>query len=97
MGRDKVLHTELLLIDLIGDLSARKGEKEWSIGLGIFDNIDFDRYDALVEYEFSPINRLRLKVELQFSFYYANLQTGSTLTNRLNSLKLAAQYSFYVS
>jgi hypothetical protein len=26
---DKVLHAELLYIDLIRDLGARKGEKEW--------------------------------------------------------------------
>ena len=31
-GRDKVLHAEPLFIDLIRDLGARKGEREWNIG-----------------------------------------------------------------
>ncbi|HAI17051.1 MAG TPA: phosphoribosylformylglycinamidine synthase, partial [Xanthomarina gelatinilytica] len=29
----KILHAEPLYIDLIRDLGARKGEKEWNIGL----------------------------------------------------------------
>lgn len=36
----KVLHAEPLYIDLIRDLGARKGEKEWNIGLGLTDNND---------------------------------------------------------
>src|SRR5690606_7121157 len=34
----KNLHAEPLYIDLIRDLGARKGEKEWNIGMGITDN-----------------------------------------------------------
>ncbi len=67
---DKVLHAEPLFIDLIRDLGARKGEKEWNVGLGIADNINYDKYTALVEYEWAPINRLGLEVELPFSIYY---------------------------
>lgn len=48
---DKVLHAEPLYIDLIRDLGARKGEKEWNVGLGLTDNNTFDKYTALVEYE----------------------------------------------
>ncbi len=97
---DKVLHAEPLYIDLIRDLGARKGEKEWNIGLGLFDNVRFDEYEALVEYEFAPINRLGLEIELPFSFYYpanGELNSDSVPGNRLNSLKLAGQYSFLVS
>ncbi len=47
----KVLHAEPLYIDLIRDLGARKGEKEWNIGLGLTDNNLYDQYTALVEYE----------------------------------------------
>src|SRR5690606_2770409 len=67
---DKVLHAEPLFIDLIRDLGARKGEKEWNVGFGLTDKGDFDEYTALVEYEWAPINRLGLEVELPFSFYY---------------------------
>lgn len=97
-AKAKVLHAEPLYIDLIRDLGARKGEKEWNIGLGIVDNNDFDEYEALVEYEWAPIDRLGLEVELPFSFYYPIQDDSANVpSNRLNSLKLAAQYSFLVS
>lgn len=94
---DKVLHAEPLYIDLIRDLGARKGEKEWNVGLGITDNNTFDKYTALVEYEWAPIERLGLEVELPFSIYYPTNGNSTAPSNKLNSLKLAAQYSFYVS
>ena len=96
---DKVLHAEPLYIDLIRDLGARKGEKEWNIGLGLTDNLEFDSYEALIEYEWAPIDRLGLEVELPFTFYTA--QSGSEKTsipnNRLNSIKMATQWSFFVN
>jgi hypothetical protein len=96
----KVLHAEPLYIDLIRDLGARKGEKEWNVGLGLTDNNDFDSYTALVEYEFAPVHRLGLEVELPFTFYYRNngkTPRDSIPRNRLNSFKLAGQYTFLVS
>ncbi len=90
---DKVLHAEPLYIDLIRDLGARKGEKEWNVGFGILDREDNDEIETLVEYEFAPINRLGLEIELPFSFF-PNDGTGM---NRLNGLQLAAQYTFLVS
>ena len=96
----KVNHAEPLFIDLIRDLGARKGEKEWNVGLGITDNVQFDRYDALIEYEFAPINRLGLEIELPFSLYYRSTDTGLSSNipvSQLNSLKLAAQYTCFVS
>nr|WP_223266563.1 HAEPLYID family protein [Luteibaculum oceani] len=96
---DKVLHAEPLFIDLIRDLGARKGEREWNIGMGITDNLKFDSYEALIEYEWAPINRLGLEVELPFTFYSPlnGTETAKVPSNRLNSLKLAAQWSFFVS
>jgi hypothetical protein len=96
---DKVLHAEPLYIDLIRDLGARKGEKEWNLGLGLSDNRTFDSYEALIEYEWAPINRLGLEVELPFTFYSAGAEISkdSVPSNRLNSLKLAAQWSFFVN
>lgn len=93
----KVLHAEPLYIDLIRDLGARKGEKEWNIGFGITDNENYDEYEALIEYEWAPVDRLGLEVELPFTFYYPINGDAEAPSNRLNSLKLAAQYSFFVS
>ncbi len=96
---DKVLHAEPLYIDLIRDLGARKGEKEWNVGMGLTDNLQFDSYEALVEYEWAPVNRLGLEVELPFTFYSPvnGTKKDSLPSNRLNSLKLAAQWTFYVN
>ncbi|MES2650608.1 MAG: HAEPLYID family protein [Bacteroidota bacterium] len=94
---DKVLHAEPLYIDLIRDLGARKGEREWNVGFGITDNMKYDEYIALVEYEWAPLNRLGLEIELPFSFYYQNTKNSNAPKSKLNSLKMAAQYSFYVS
>jgi hypothetical protein len=93
----KVLHAEPLYIDLIRDLGARKGEKEWNVGLGLTDNEKYDEYLALVEYEWAPIDRLGLEVELPFSLFYNTNGERDNPGSRLNSLKLAAQYTFLVS
>lgn len=93
----KVLHAEPLYIDLIRDLGARKGEKEWNVGMGLFDNKSYDRYEGLVEYEFAPIDRLGLEIELPFSFFYNTEKGSETPGSKLDGLKLAAQYSFFVS
>jgi hypothetical protein len=97
----KLLHAEPLYIDLIRDLGARKGEKEWNFGFGLTDNLKYDEYEALVEYEWAPVDRLGLELELPFHFYYSANGTGSDSVkgpgSRLNSLKLAAQYTFLVN
>jgi hypothetical protein len=97
--QSKVLHAEPLFIDLIRDLGARKGEKEWNVGLGLTDRLQFDSYDALIEYEWAPIDRLGLEVELPFSIYsnYNGQSRDSLPSNKLNSLKLAVQWSFFVN
>ncbi len=94
------MHAEPLYIDLIRDLGALKGEKEWNIGLGLTDQNRYDKYTALVEYEFAPINRLGLEIEMPFTFYmpvHNHSSRDSLPGNRLNSLKLAGQWSFFVS
>jgi len=95
----KVLHAEPLFIDLIRDLGARKGEKEWNIGMGLTDNLKYDTHEALVEYEWAPIDRLGLEVELPFTFYAPTSEDekDSLPSNRLNSLKVALQYTFLVN
>jgi hypothetical protein len=97
-GIEKVFHAEPLYIDLIRDLGARKGEKEWNVGFGLTDNSNYDKYTALIEYEWAPIDRLGLEIELPFSIYYqTNAANGLAPNSKLNSLKLAAQYTFMVS
>jgi hypothetical protein len=99
-GSDKVLHAEPLYIDLIRDLGARKGEKEWNLGLGMTDRNKYDSYTALLEYEWAPVNRLGLEVELPFTIYHnrsGDVNNDSIPSSKLNGLKLAAQYTFFVS
>ena len=94
----KVLHAEPLYIDLIRDLGARKGEKEWNIGMGLTDNLNFDSYEVLVEYEWAPVNRLGLEVELPFTFYSPTGGTSADMapSNQLDALQVAIQWTFLV-
>ena len=95
----KILHAEPLYIDLIRDLGARKGEKEWNVGLGLTDNLTFDTYEALVEYEFAPIDRLGFEVELPFLIFapQANISKDSIPSSKMESLKLGTQWTFLVN
>lgn len=95
----KVLHAEPLYIDLIRDLGARKGEKEWNVGFGIHDKLKFDEYEFLVEYEFAVMDRLGLEIEVPFTFIAPTTRNEAELEegSRMESLKLAAQYTFMVS
>lgn len=92
---DKVLHAEPLYIDLIRDLGARKGEKEWNFGYGLTDFQSFDEYELLVEYEFAVIDRLGLEFEVPVQLYSGKDQ-NLVPDNRIESIKLAAQWSFLV-
>lgn len=94
---DKVLHAEPLYIDLIRDLGARKGEREWNVGLGLTDNLRFDTYQALIEYEFAPVNRLGLEIEVPVTVYALNEPNQNRPSDRIESLKTAVQWSFLVS
>lgn len=96
---DKVLHAEPLFIDLIRDLGARKGEKEWNLGFGLTDKLNYDSYHSLIEYEWAPINRLGFEIEMPFTFYAPLHETSrdSIPANKVNLLKLATQWSFYVN
>ncbi len=94
----KVKHIEPLFVDLIRDLGARKGEREWNIGLGSAHLNDHVELTTLVEYEFAPVNRLGFEVEIPFTFSFGTGNQSEPLPgNRLDGLKLATQYTFLVS
>lgn len=99
LQKPKVLHAEPLYIDLIRDLGARKGEKEWNVGMGMQDKRKYDEFHALIEYEWAPLDRLGLEVELPLSMYSfrKNALEGEIPTNKLEAIKLATQYTFLVS
>jgi hypothetical protein len=94
----KIRHAEPLYMDLIRDLGARKGEREWNAGYGIEGHKDYTVNTTFLEYEFSPLNRLGLEIEIPFSFYRsAGEPEGDVPRSRMEGLKLAAQYTFLVS
>lgn len=95
----KILHAEPLYIDLIRDLGARKGEKEWNFAFGLTDNLTFDTYQALIEYEFAPVDRLGFEIELPFTIVALRpgVERNRLPSSKLESLKLATQWSFFVS
>jgi hypothetical protein len=95
----KISHAEPVYIDLIRDLGARKGEKEINVGWEMNDRSRYMEHSGFVEYEFSPLNRLGLEVEVPFNYYNAErIPTGEELPNeKIEGLKFAAQYTFLVS
>ena len=93
----KVHHIEPLYIDLVRDLGARKGEKELNIAGDFKNTSTYSEYAVLAEYEFAPIDRLGLEIETDFSFYKQISNVRDIPKNKLDNLRLSAQYSFYVS
>lgn len=93
----KVSHAEPLYFDLVRDLGARKGEKEWNVGADFINLKDYNAYPLLVEYEFAPVNRLGLEVESDFLFYKGANDNDDVPGNKMECLRLSAQYSFFVS
>jgi len=96
---NKVLHAEPLYIDLIRDLGARKGEREWNVGMGITDNLKYDTYQMLVEYEWAPVDRLGLELEVPVTLHapLKGATRNDVPSHRIESLKAAMQYTFLVS
>lgn len=95
----KLSHAEPLYIDLIRDLGARKGEKEINIGFGINDEKQYLSYTGFAEYEFAVANRLGLEIEIPFEVnqHLNGKETASMPDNRIEGVKLATQYTFWVS
>ena len=95
----KLHHAEPLYVDLIRDLGARKGEHELNVGFGMNDEKKYMAYKGFAEYEFAVANRLGLEVEVPFEMYghTATNVNGALPGNRVEGIKLATQYTFWVS
>lgn len=94
----KVSHAEPIYFDLIRDLGARKGEKELNVGMGVAGHGGRSDYSYLVEYEFAPVNRLGLEIEVPIAFRQPVSSDPKQEAHRgVEGIKAAAQYSFFVS
>ena len=95
----KLHHAEPLYIDLIRDLGARKGEHELNVGFGMNDEKDYLTYTGFAEYEFAVADRLGLEIEVPFEIYsHTNNNRNQSLPgNRVEGIKIATQYTFWVS
>lgn len=94
----KVRHAEPLYLDLVRDLGARRGEREWNVG---FSGTGAERA-GFVEYEFAPAHRWGLEVEVPFALparaaERVKEEGGEGRRPRVKGLKLAAQRTFHVS
>lgn len=94
----KVSHAEPIYFDLIRDLGARKGERELNVGMGMARHTSHTEYLYLIEYEFAPVNRLGLELEIPVSFSKPDIsETTQHHANGIEGIKAAIQYSFFVS
>lgn len=97
----KIYHAEPLYVDLIRDLGARKGEREINIAAGMVDDHDRFTQNYLIEYEFAPVNRLGLEIEVPITFstlrVTSNDKPGKEIRNGVEGIKGALQYSFLIS
>jgi hypothetical protein len=93
----KVYHAEPIGIDLMRDLGARKGEAEWNVGFAQKDKATFDEILTFVEYEWAPVNRLGLEIEVPVVFH-APLGSGGERppNDQIEGLKLAGMYTLQV-
>lgn len=90
----KLKHAEPLSVDLIRDLGARKGEKEFNLGLSTGAYTSHNQNSGFIEYEFAPLNRLGVEVEIPFLLTAREI---SETTIPIRGMKMAMQYTFYVN
>jgi hypothetical protein len=96
----KVSHAEPIFFDLIRDLGARRGEKELNVGIGMARFKNYTVHSYLVEYEFAPVNRVGMELEIPFAFHTTSSEEKDLPShgdNGIEGIKAAVQYSFFVS
>ncbi|HTN18272.1 MAG TPA: HAEPLYID family protein [Chitinophagaceae bacterium] len=94
---DKVTHAEPLYFDLVRDLGARKGERELNIGSDFTGTATYNKNTLLAEYEFAPVDHLGFEVEADVALHNGILPQAEVPGNKLECIRLSAQYSFLVS
>lgn len=94
----KISHAEPLYLDLVRDLGARKGEREWNVGTQFSQHGGSTSWHPFVEYEFAPVNRLGLEVEVPFQLTVPahNQEFPTAATFRLHSIKTSVQWTYAV-
>ncbi|WP_432714324.1 HAEPLYID family protein, partial [Pedobacter sp.] len=95
----KIKHAEPVYNDIVRDLGARKGEREINIGYKMDKNGDYSTQKGFIEYEFAIINRLGLELEIPFQFQsktYSEKGVATVSSNKVESIKPAIQYTFFV-
>lgn len=95
----KLLHAEPLYTDLIRDPGSRKGARELNLGWKTRDKNTYLEQGGFIEYEFSPVNRLGLEVELPFRYHFIGKEgnTEALPRKKIESVKLGSQYTLLVS
>lgn len=92
----KISHAEPLYLDLVRDLGARKGEQEWNVGTSFQRKAGVSQWHPFIEYEFAPINRLGLEVEIPFQVQKPQFEDGRRSTVSVQSLKTSVQWTYAV-
>ncbi|MBW8683589.1 HAEPLYID family protein [Chitinophaga rhizophila] len=95
----KIGHVEPLQLDLIQDLDARNGDKEFEVDMETDMQRQYNELNFSLEYEQAIAERLGFEVQLPFSFYQpkSNPVPGEELPkNRMEGLKLGLQYTVAV-
>jgi len=94
----KISHAEPLYLDLVRDLGARKGEREWNVGTQLSRIGGGTAWHPFVEYEFAPVNRLGMEIELPFQLTVpaTSQEAPATTSFRLHSVKTSVQWTYAV-
>lgn len=96
----KIKHAEPMYNDIVRDLGALKGEKEINIGYEIEKNATYGTQGGFIEYEFAPVNRLAIELEIPFQFkrtVYREDVDDPAPRNKIKGIKPALQYTFLVN
>ncbi|MCK8495992.1 hypothetical protein M0L20_29270 [Spirosoma sp. RP8] len=94
----KISHAEPLYLDLVRDLGARRGEREWNVGTEFSQQKGATSWHPFIEYEFAPVNRLGLEIELPGQVSLADPDQGQprSASWRLHSIKTSIQWTYAV-
>jgi hypothetical protein len=97
----KIKHAEPIFNDIVRDLGARKGEREFNVGYETEKNAQYVTQGGFIEYEFAPVNRLGLEIEVPFQFHSKSNLDGqvpdNVPRNKIEGVKPAVQYTFLVN